>query len=106
MLALIKDLFRIDPAKGFVWKDIQRTLVMPAQFNQPIGGNQIPRFSGHATMMRLPTQENAEGLDVCFAGVPFDIGTSNRSGARFGPRQILAESCLLRDSNIRCFHVF
>jgi agmatinase len=40
------------------------------------------------------------GLDACFIGVPFDIGTSNRSGARFGPRQIRAESCLLRPYNM------
>src|SRR5690606_234206 len=39
-------------------------------------------------------------LDACFVGVPFDIGTSNRSGARFGPRQIRAESSLLRPYNM------
>jgi guanidinobutyrase len=32
--------------------------------------------------------------------VPLDIGTSNRSGARFGPREIRAESCLLRPYNM------
>ncbi len=34
------------------------------------------------------------------SGVPFDIGTSNRSGARHGPRQIRAESTLLRPCNL------
>jgi len=68
--------------------------------NQPLGGNQMPRFGGPATMMRLPTQETAEGLDAAFIGVPFDIGTSNRAGARFGPRAIRAESCLLRPYNM------
>ena len=47
-------------------------------------------------MMRLPTAESPDGLDVAFVGVPFDIGTSNRPGARYGPRAIRAESCLLR----------
>ena len=42
--------------------------------------------------MRLPAQPATEGLDACFVGVPFDIGTSNRAGTRFGPRQIRAES--------------
>lgn len=69
-------------------------------FNQPLGGNQMPRFAGPATMMRLPTQATAEGLDVCFVGVPMDIGTSNRSGTRHGPRQIRAESCMLRPYNM------
>lgn len=73
---------------------------MTRELNQPLGGNDMPRFGGPATMMRLPTQDTAEGLDACFVGVPFDIGTSNRSGARFGPRQIRAESCLLRPYNM------
>src|SRR5260370_40843055 len=68
--------------------------------NQPVGGNQMPRFAGPATMMRLPTATSAEGLDGCFVGVPLDTGTSNRAGARFGPRAIRAESCLLRPYNM------
>jgi guanidinobutyrase len=68
--------------------------------NQPLGGNEMPRFAGPTTMMRLPTAANAEGLDACFVGVPLDIGTSNRPGARLGPRAIRAESCLLRPYNM------
>jgi guanidinobutyrase len=70
------------------------------EFNQPLGGNVMPRFGGPATMMRLPAAASPQGLDACFVGVPFDIGTSNRAGARFGPRQIRAESCLLRPYNM------
>lgn len=60
----------------------------------------MPRFAGPATMLRLPSQADATGLDACFVGVPLDIGTSNRSGARHGPRQIRAESCMLRPYNM------
>ena len=60
----------------------------------------MPRFAGIATMMRLPLASSAEGLDVGFVGVPLDIGTSNRPGTRFGPRQIRAESVLLRPYNM------
>jgi guanidinobutyrase len=70
------------------------------KFNQPLGGNEMPRFGGIATMMRLPHQPDPAGLDVGFVGVPFDIGTSNRAGARFGPRQIRTESCLIRPYNM------
>lgn len=70
------------------------------RFNQPLGGNEMPRFAGPATMMRLPSQPTAEGLDACFVGVPMDIGTSNRAGTRHGPRQIRAESCMLRPYNM------
>ena len=68
--------------------------------NQPLGGNAMPRFAGLATMMRLPAATSAQGLDAAFIGVPLDIGTSNRAGARFGPRQIRAESALLRPYNM------
>jgi guanidinobutyrase len=47
-------------------------------------------------MFRLPSAENAQGLDIAIAGVGLDIGTSNRTGARFGPRQIRAESVMVR----------
>jgi guanidinobutyrase len=73
---------------------------MSKTLHQPLGGNQMPRFGGPATMMRLPVLPSAAGLDACFVGVPFDIGTSNRPGARFGPRQIRAESCLIRPYNM------
>jgi len=71
-----------------------------AKYNQPLGGNDMARFGGPATMMRLPTQTTAKGLDACFVGIPIDIGTSNRSGTRHGPRQIRAESCMLRPYNM------
>ena len=73
---------------------------MASTFNQPLGGNDMPRFAGPATMMRLPMAKSARGLDACFVGIPLDIGTSNRSGTRHGPRQIRAESCMLRPYNM------
>jgi len=60
----------------------------------------MPRFGGIASMMRLPVATSAQGLDAAFIGVPLDIGTSHRPGARFGPRQIRAESALIRPYNM------
>nr|WP_232244526.1 agmatinase [Pseudomonas putida] len=68
--------------------------------HQPLGGNEMPRFGGIATMLRLPHLQRAEGLDAAFIGVPLDIGTSLRSGTRFGPRQIRAESVMIRPYNM------
>jgi guanidinobutyrase len=68
--------------------------------NQPLSGNAMPRFGGIATMMRLPLADLPAGLDAAFIGVPLDTGTSNRAGARFGPRQIRAESALIRPYNM------
>ena len=67
---------------------------------QPLGGNEMPRFGGIATFMRLPGTTAVADLDVAIIGVPFDIGTSNRPGARFGPRDIRSESVLLRPYNM------
>ena len=43
----------------------------------------MPRSGGIASMMRLPVQSSAEGLDACFVGIPLDSGASNRSGTRY-----------------------
>jgi guanidinobutyrase len=42
------------------------------RFNQPLGGNDMPRFGGPATMMRLPAATSAKGLDAAFIGIPMD----------------------------------
>ena len=73
---------------------------MSPPYNQPLGGNEMPRFAGPVTMMRLPAAPDATGLDAAFLGVPLDIGTSHRAGTRFGPRQIRAESAMLRPYNM------
>ncbi|WP_377504875.1 agmatinase [Octadecabacter sp. R77987] len=69
--------------------------------NQPISGNDLARFSGPQTFMRLPSVETAAGLDVGFIGVPMDIGTSWRSGTRFGPKQVREQSAMIRPYNIQ-----
>lgn len=50
--------------------------------------------------MRLPHQTDLTGVDVAILGVPFDSGTSYRSGARLGPREIRAQSSLIRPYSI------
>jgi len=49
--------------------------------------------------MRLPHVEDPQGLDVAIVGVPYDGGTSYRPGARLGPREIRAQSSLIRPYN-------
>ncbi|WP_456390473.1 agmatinase [Profundibacter sp.] len=69
--------------------------------NQPIGGNELARFSGPGTFMRLPAAETAQGLDVAIIGVPMDHGTSWRSGTRFGPKELRSQSAMIRPYNIQ-----
>ena len=64
--------------------------------HQPRASFQSPRFAHPATFMRLPHVEDPHGLDVAIVGVPYDGGTSYRPGARLGPREIRAQSSLIR----------
>lgn len=68
--------------------------------HQPLGGNEMPRFGGIASMLRLPHLASPVGLDAAFIGIPLDIGTSLRSGTRFGPRQLRSESVMIRPYNM------
>jgi agmatinase len=55
-----------------------------------------PRFGQLATFMLLPAAASPRDLDVALVGIPYDGGTSYRSGARFGPRAVREQSSLIR----------
>lgn len=60
-----------------------------------------PAFAGIPTFLKLPPIEGAEQLaaerpDAVILGAPFDMGVTNRPGARYGPRAIRAASNLGR----------
>ncbi len=57
----------------------------------------LRRHRHHDATPHVPT---AAGLDAAFVGVPLDIGTSLRPGTRFGPREIRAESVMIRPYNM------
>jgi guanidinopropionase len=62
---------------------------------QPLDSGAVPRYAGPASFMRLPLARPEE-VDVALVGVPFDGGTTNRTGARHGPREIRNQSTLAR----------
>ncbi|MGE0238675.1 MAG: agmatinase [Parvibaculaceae bacterium] len=62
---------------------------------QPLDSGTVPRFAGFPTFMRLPIAE-PDQVDIALVGVPFDGGTTNRTGARHGPREIRSQSSLVR----------
>ncbi|MHC8508393.1 MAG: agmatinase [Rhodospirillales bacterium] len=68
----------------------------PKKRFRPVSGNIMPRFAGIATFMRLP-QAAPEDVDIALIGVPWDGGTTNRPGARHGPRQIRDMSTMMRN---------
>jgi agmatinase len=56
-----------------------------------------PAFSGALSFMRRRYTKNYldDAVDVVVSGVPFDLGTTNRPGSRFGPRGIREASAQL-----------
>ncbi len=64
---------------------------------KPVSGNIMPRFSGIATFMRLPHVTDYTDVHIGLIGVPWDGGTTNRAGARHGPRQIRDLSTMARN---------
>ena len=58
-------------------------------------GAEMQPFAGITSFMRCPVTRMLDGVDVAVVGVPFDGGTSYRSGTRFGPRKIREASLLL-----------
>jgi guanidinopropionase len=62
---------------------------------QPLDSGLVPRFAGAVTFMRLPVA-TPDQVDIAIVGVPFDGGTTNRTGARHGPREIRSQSSLVR----------
>ena len=57
----------------------------------------IPTFALSPTFLAIARQ--ATDPSFCIAGVPFDIGTTNRGGARFGPTAIRLASRMLVDGD-------
>ncbi|MGZ9105700.1 MAG: agmatinase [Rhodoplanes sp.] len=55
-----------------------------------------PTFAVPPTFLGLPADPQAA---ICIAGIPLDIGVTNRSGARFGPSAIRQASRMLLDGD-------
>src|SRR5689334_24926922 len=69
---------------------------MSKEFFEPVDAAVVPRFAGHSTFMRLPAVPSAQSLDIALVGIPWDGGTTNRAGARHGPREMRNQSSLMR----------
>lgn len=73
---------------------------MTDPFFHPVSGFDLPRYAGIATFMRLPhvgPEHPRRGeVGVGLVGVPWDGGTTNRPGARHGPRALRDASTMIR----------
>jgi len=73
-----------------------RDISMTESNPQPVDAALVPRFGSIPTFMRLPHRPDPAGLDIALIGVPWDGGTTNRAGARHGPREIRNMSSFMR----------
>ena len=63
-----------------------------------------PTHAGVPSFARRLYSQDMSGADVAILGIPFDAATSNRPGARFGPRAIRAASCIMDNDPQYPFH--
>ncbi|MHC8508277.1 MAG: agmatinase [Rhodospirillales bacterium] len=54
----------------------------------PYGTVAEPTYSGALSLFRRRYTKDLKGFDVAAFGVPYDLATTNRSGARLGPRGV------------------
>jgi len=54
-----------------------------------------PTFGGVVSFMRRKYSRSLDGVDLVVTGVPLDTTTTNRPGARFGPRAVRAASTIM-----------
>ena len=58
----------------------------------------FPTFSGPRTFLQMPSTLTEGGdPDLAVIGIPFDLGTTNRPGSRFGPAALRDASLMLVD---------
>ena len=63
-----------------------------------------PTHAGVPSFARRVYSKDTAGADAAILGIPFDAATSNRPGARFGPRAIRAASCIMDNDPQYPFH--
>ena len=63
-----------------------------------------PTHAGVISFARRRYAKNVSGADVAVLGIPFDAATSNRPGARFGPRAVRAASTIMDNDPQYPFH--
>jgi guanidinopropionase len=71
----------------------------PVQYHDMADPQAQPRYTGIASFFRTQIAEDLTGIDIGIIGVPFDLGVTNRSGTRHGPRAVREQSTLLRRIN-------
>lgn len=62
----------------------------------PASSSATPRYAGPVSFFRLPVRLDPKEADIALIGLPYDGGTTNRAGARHGPRALREASMMIR----------
>ncbi len=85
---------RLDELRALAQKDLGDVLdprLVASQLRQLERTNvppTAPSYFGVSTFLKAPLARSLQGIDIAMVGVPFDLGVTNRAGARFGPQQV------------------
>jgi agmatinase len=79
------------PQDSLTPRPVDRALDPDFRFGQSME----PNYSGVVSFLRRTYERDPKGFDVAVWGVPLDTATSNRPGARFGPRALREASTSL-----------
>lgn len=78
-------------------QDTRRSKLQPAQPHiGQVDAQNVPRYVGFRTFARLPRLEDVATADAAILGAPLDLGSTFRSGSRYGPAAIREASLLLK----------
>ncbi|KAF1709346.1 agmatinase [Pseudoxanthomonas kalamensis DSM 18571] len=80
-----------DPDAAFDSGSIDQAFTRPS----PYGTRAEPAYSGALSFLRRRYSKSLQDVDVAVVGVPLDLATTYRPGARLGPRAIRAASVSL-----------
>lgn len=75
---------------------MDKTTMDAALFRDDLRGRDAePTYAGALSFMRRKYTREFAGVDLAVTGIPLDTATTNRPGARFGPRAVRAASNIM-----------
>jgi guanidinopropionase len=73
--------------EGEIFDPFFRSVAEAGEFSPGSDVHPLP-YGGISTLLDAPARTDLTDLDVALIGVPMDLGVTNRSGARLGPRAV------------------
>lgn len=75
-------------AERIDFRDERLTELFSQEEDNGEGDGNIAPFAGFSTFLKAAQSQDLTSTDIALIGIPFDLGVTNRPGARFGPQQI------------------